>query len=408
MASLSNRLILCGISHKTSTLEERAPLGFGHADLAQANAEFSDIPEVIESCIISTCNRVEFYLLTDKHTDPFELVSLFYKKHKNIDLSPLNNNFQIKRDKHVVSHLLKVVGGLESMVLGESQVHGQVKEAYSSACAVKATGKVIHRLFHQAFRVGKQIRSDTVMGKGACSVSSASIDLIKSKNGNLKDPTVLFIGINQMISLAASNLSRKHHGEFLFANRTKEKAIQLAKKYGAKGFGLDELPRLLQKADILISCTGSEQPIVSASMIEVLKKEIPDKKLVMMDMAIPRDIEYQKETFTNIYLFDLEDVRHHAACQQQKREAAIPQAEEIVERRLEEFMYWFDNVRHERLSASVEESFEQLREKELAEVINKLSPDLQNELNEATRSLVQKLVRVTARTCSKCSTSEKE
>ncbi len=408
MASLSNRLVMCGISHKTSSFEERAPLGFGHDDLAQANAEFSDIPEVVESCIISTCNRVEFYFLADKIAEPFELVTSFYKTFKNIDLSPIEKCFQIKRDKHAVSHLLKVVGGLDSMILGENQVQGQVKEAYSSACAVKATGKVIHRLFHQAFRVGKQIRSDTEMGKGACSVSSASIDLIKSKIDVRNNPTVLFIGVNQMINLAASNLSRKNHGEFLFANRTKEKAVQFAEKYGSKGYGLDGLPELLKKADLLISCTGSEQPIVTAFMIEGLVKKVPDKKLLLMDMAIPRDIEYQKDTYTNIHFFDLEDVRHHAAQQQEKREAAIPQAEEMVERRLEEFMYWFNHVRHERLSASVEQSFEQLREKELAEVINKLSPDLQKELTGATRRLVQKLVRVTARTCSKCSTSEKE
>ena len=407
MAALSNRLIMCGISHKTSTLEERAPFGFGHDDLAKANAVFSDFPEVIESCIVSTCNRVEFYFMTDINADPLELLSSFYKKNKNIDLSPYINNFQIKRDKHAVSHLLKVAGGLDSMILGENQILGQIREAYSSSCAVKAAGKVIHRLFHQAFRVGKQIRTDTEMGKGACSVSSASIDLIMSKNNGLKDPTVLFIGVNQMINLAASNLGRDIHGEFLFANRTKEKAVQFAEKFGAKGFGLDELPQLLVKADLLISCTGSDNPIISALMIKNLVKEIPNKKLIMMDMAIPRDIEYQKDSFANLQYFDLEDVRYYVAEQQVKREAAIPEAEEIIERRLDEFMYWFDHVRHERLSASVEESFEQLREKELSGIINKLSPELQNELNESTRSLVKKLVRVTARTCSKCST-EKE
>jgi len=408
MASLSNRLIMCGISHKTSTLEERAPLGFGHDDLAEANAVFSDFPEIAESCVISTCNRVEFYFLADRNTEPLELVSTFYKNYKSLDISSLSNNFQVKRDKHAASHLLKVAGGLDSMILGENQVLGQVREGYSSSCAVKAAGKVIHRLFHQAFRVGKQIRTDTEMGKGACSVSSASIDLIHSRNNGLKDPTVLFVGINQMIYMAACNLRHDHHGELLFANRTRDKAVRFAKQFGSEGFGLDELPQLMQKADLLISCTGSKEPIVSASMIENLVKEIPDKNLTMMDMAIPCDIEYKKGTYPNIHAFDLEDVRHHVVQQQEIRQAAIPQAEEIADRRLTEFMYWFNHVRHERLSASVEQSFEQLREKELAGILNKLSPELQNELTESTRNLVQKLVRVTARTCSKCSTKEKE
>lgn len=407
MTALSNRLIMCGISHKTSALEERAQLGFGHDDLAKANAVLSDFPEVIESCIISTCNRIEFYFIADRNADPFVLISAFYKKYKNLDMTSLSDNFQIKRDKHAVSHLLKVAGGLESMVLGENQILGQVREAYSSSCAVKAAGKVIHRLFHQAFRVGKQIRTETEMGKGACSVSSASIDLIMSKNNGLKDPTVLFIGVNQMINLAACKLRRDHNGELLFANRTKDKAVRFAKQFGATGFGLEDLLQLLKKADLVISCTGSEDPLISQNMIEDILKDSPDKKMILMDMAVPRDIACQKDSFVNIQYFDLEDVRHHVTRQQVIREAAIPEAEEIVERRLEEFMYWFDHVRQERLSASVEESFEQLREKELSGILNKLSPELQNELTESTRSLVKKLVRVTARTCSKCST-EKE
>ncbi|MBU8932611.1 MAG: glutamyl-tRNA reductase [candidate division Zixibacteria bacterium] len=407
MVSVASRLVVCGISHKSSSIEQREPFGFTHDNLAEANATFSDLPEVIESCIISTCNRVEFYFVAEHNADPFEVVASFYRNNRGIDIDSLQQSFYTKRDRHAADQLFRVTGGLDSMVLGENQIMGQVKEAYGSACAVKATGKVIHRLFHQAFRVGKQIRSGTEMGKGACSISSASVDLIKTRINGLKKPSILFIGVNQMIVLAASNLVRMPHSRFVFANRTSEKAVTLADRYDGVGCGLENLSELLENADLVVSCTGSEEPIITAAIVDQFVDTHPGKKLIIMDMAIPRDVECEKGRYPHIDILDLEDVKDHVGRQQKMREAAIPQAETIVEERLNEFIYWFNHVRHERLSATVEESFEQLREQALTTVVDKLSPELQLELTEATRSLVRKLVRVTARTCSKCSDSEK-
>ncbi len=406
MLSGTWQLIVCGISHKTSTIEEREPLGFCREELAAANAALYEFPEIIESCIVSTCNRTEFYFVADKSETPMDIIVSFYQQVKGLDINLLRDKFYMRRNRHAASHLFRVAGGLDSMVLGENQILGQVKEAYSSACAIKTAGKVIHRLFHQAFRVGKQIRSDTEMGKGACSVSSASMELLTSKVNGLQNPTVLFIGVNQMITLAASNLSRSHPGRFLFANRTKEKAEQLALRYGSEGYGLDALPSLLGKADIVITCTGSETPLITASMMHTALKEQNKKKQLIMDMAMPRDVEFDSNQFPTVSVFNLEDVQRYVQAQQRKREAAIPQAEEIVERRLDEFMYWFDHVRHEILSDSIIESFDSLRKQELEGIMSKLSPELQDELDTATTKLVDTLIRVTARTCSKCKKTE--
>ncbi|MBU2652516.1 MAG: glutamyl-tRNA reductase, partial [Bacteroidetes bacterium] len=237
MAAGGWRIFVCGTNHTFTTVEEREPLGFGREELATVDAAFAELPEVAESVIISTCNRTEFYFVASRRTDPFAVVSKFFRVYRELDISPLDSKFYRSYDREAAEHLFRVVGGLDSMVLGENQVFGQVKDAYSAACSVKAAGKVIHRLFHQAFRVGKQIRTDTEMGKGACSVSSAAMELLRARQGELSEPSVLFVGVNQMISLAAANLGREAHGRFYFANRTPEKAEVLALRYDGLGCG---------------------------------------------------------------------------------------------------------------------------------------------------------------------------
>jgi glutamyl-tRNA reductase len=194
-------LIVCGINHGNSTSEDRGPLQIGNDDIARAHSVFSSLPGIMESTILSTCNRIEFYFIKDNESEPFEILRSLLK---NLDVTPLRDKFYIKKGKHVAEHLFKVSAGMDSMVLGENQILGQVKAGYSSACSVKAAGKIIHRMFHQAFRAGKQVRADTEMGKGACSVSTAAVGLAKSKIGKSDRPDILFIGV---ITAALSSLT---------------------------------------------------------------------------------------------------------------------------------------------------------------------------------------------------------
>ena len=161
-------LVVCGVNHHETSVERREPLQLGREDIASAHAQFSRMAGVKEATIVATCNRIEFYAVTDKTIDVFDLVARFYSRFRQFDLSAMRDDFYIRKNKHAVVHLFRVAAGIDSMVLGENQILGQLKEAYSSACAVKAAGKVLHRLFHQAFRVGKQVRTNTELGKGAC------------------------------------------------------------------------------------------------------------------------------------------------------------------------------------------------------------------------------------------------
>lgn len=344
MESDNWRLVICGLTHKSSSLEQRESLQLGTEELPGANAMFSGLSGVLESAILSTCNRIEFYFVTRRQIEPFDVVSRFYWKFKGLDVAPHRDLFDTKTGRDAADQLFRIAAGIDSMVIGESQILGQVKDAYSSACAAKSAGKVIHRLFHHSFRVGKRVRSETDIGKGACSVSSAVTEMLEDKLKAVGRPTVLFVGVSQMIRLAAKRLSRMSSCSFVFANRTLKKAQQLAAGFGAEGFGLDALTDLLTRADIVISCTSSDQPIIDQNTMTDVMDRRPTSRLLLVDMAIPRDIDVPKDWHPLVDVYDLEDVKRFVSDRQQQRQSAVPEAEEIIGRRLDEFDYWYQHV----------------------------------------------------------------
>lgn len=391
------RLVVCGTSHKASSLEEREPLQLGTEDIAKANALFAGQPEIMESAIVSTCNRVEFYFVTARDREPLDTVASFYHEFKGLDITPFSRLMYTKKGRHAADHLFRVAAGIDSMVVGENQILGQVKDAYSSACAVKAAGKIIHRLFHQAFRVGKRVRTDTGVGKGACSVSTAAVEMLEDVLEPHKNPTLLFVGVNQMIRLAAKRLGQTGEARLLFANRTAEKAVEFASGFGADGFGLDRLPELIARADVIITCTSSPDPIITRPVMADALNHRREGRLVIVDMAVPRDVDVPKDWNSSVEVKDLEDIKRFVDARQHQRELAIPQAEEIIERRLDEFDYWYGHVLHEPIYNGRANVIDTIREEELAPILKKLPSELHNELNQAARRIIDRVVKVAKR-----------
>lgn len=389
------QLVVCGINHKTSKLEEREPLQIGHEELAEADVYMSDLPGIRETVILSTCNRIEFYFVVSKDSVPCQIVSDFYIKFKKRDITGLRDNFYYYTDLDAAEHLFRVTAGIDSMVIGENQIVGQVRDAYRTACTVKSAGKIIHRLFHQTFRIGKQVRSDTELGKGACSVSSATVDMLKSRMTDIENPTVLFVGINRMIGLAASGLHRRGNDHFLFANRTREKAVDFAVKYKATGHALDEIPELIREADIVVSCTSSETPLINDITL-AYRNGSATRPLIIADMAIPRDVEL-KEDHPGVTVYDLEDVREHVKNSQEQRVKAIPQAETLIKERLEQFKYWYEHIQHEPAMNGLGETFEQVRRQELGKALDALDDEARETVDRASRRLVEKLLHMKLR-----------
>ncbi|MCK5126203.1 MAG: glutamyl-tRNA reductase [candidate division Zixibacteria bacterium] len=399
------RLLLCGINHTTASLEQREPLQLSRDELAPANAAIFKQNGLKEAIVVSTCNRIEFYLIAELHREAFEIVAEFYQNSKQIDILPLKEQFYIKKDKHVVDHLFRVTSGIDSMVLGENQIMGQGKEAYSASCAAKSAGKIIHRLFHQAFRIGKQVRTNTELGKGACSVASATIDLLRTKIKAIENPTILFIGLNKMITLAVSRLNRYGYNNFIFANRTREKAVEFGQQYHVDGFGLDNLADLLSQADVVVSCTGADEAIIDDNLISKALSLNENKQLLIADMAVPRDVDI-KQDYPGLEIYDLEAVQEFVKEKQAKRRDAIPQAERIIEYKLEQFVYWYDSVRHEPAYNDLGEAYERTREHEMKKIMPMLDEDSRELVDRATKRLINKLLHIKNRSQSKAEQTE--
>jgi glutamyl-tRNA reductase len=390
-------LLVCGINHDNSTSDERGPLQIGNDDIARAHSVFSALPGIMESTILSTCNRIEFYFIKDNEIEPFEILQSFYMKLKDLNISPLRDKFYIKKGKHVAEHLFKVSAGMDSMVLGENEI-------YSSACSVKAAGKIIHRMFHQAFRAGKQVRADTEMGKGACSVSTAAAGLVKSKIGKSDRPDILFIGINKMISLAAESFARSHHGRFVFANRTLSNIDEIARRYDAEAHSLEKLPELLADVDIVFTSTASAAPIITKEIIEkaiqLNEKRFKQsaRKLLIVDIAVPGDVEIDNAYNPMIDIFRIEDVEDHIKDLQNRQQLAIPQAEAIIEKLRGEFAYWYNHIRFEPIYNGLGKTFEEIRRQEMDKVLEMLPDDLRGRVKKASDSLTNRLLHLKART----------
>jgi len=405
MKSGNWHLVVCGATHETSSVKEREPIQLRKEEAVAANAVLGGLDAVMESAVVATCNRIEFYFVTDRETDPLDVVSAFYRRFKALDVEPHRGLFQVRTGTRAAEHLFRVAAGVDSVVIGENQILGQIKGAYSSACAVKSAGKVIHRLFHQAFRVGKRVRSDTGIGRGACSVSTAAVEMILDAVQALEEPAILFVGINQMIELAARRLARVDGARLAFANRTAAKAREFAKGLGsveAKGFGLEALPELLAGVDVVISCTSSPVPVITRGTMEeaAVRRGSAGRAgrvLLIVDLAIPRDVEPNAavdgagtEAMT---VHDMEDIKRFVSDRQQQRRSEIPQAEEIIDRKLDEFDYWYGHIQHEPHYNGNGRSMEAIREEELAPIIEQLSPQLQRQLTSATRRLVKRVAK---------------
>ena len=388
------QVISLGVNHTTTTVEQRRSLQIAPRHLAEFQTRLFQSPGIMESAILATCNRVEFYLVTSDKAKPGTLISQLYQDLGQQFDAELLSHFYVLREEQAVEHLFRVAAGIDSMVIGENQIFGQLKDAFSSACQLKTVGRILQRAFHQAFRVGKQIRNETAMGQGVCSVSSAAIDLLRDRMSQFDRPDVLFVGAGRMISLAASRAATLPVGRLHFANRTQDRAEALAQAYGYEGHDLGDLPDLLNTADVVISCTGAHEVVITSAMLDRASRLRSGRPLLLIDLAMPPDIEHQPGRYDAISVCNLDDIKDFVGRNQEKREAEIPKAELLVAQRLAEFMYWYSHVHLEADRVQLNQALENIRQQELERVLAKLPLELRTELTDASRNLVEKVLQV--------------
>lgn len=386
-------LLALGINHKTAPVDLREKVSFSPDSLPRALKDLTERPRVSEAAIVSTCNRTEIVCTVEDDTAANSVVDWFHHFHQ-IPREQLEPYVYAHPDQFAVRHLLRVACGLDSMILGEPQILGQIKSAYLTAVDAGTVGTLLGRLFQHTFAVAKQVRTDTAIGSSPVSVAFAAVSLAKQFFAKLSDHTVLLIGAGETIELAARHLRENGIGQMIIANRTVEKAHVLAQEFGAYGIGLSELASHLPEADLVIASTASQLPILGKGAIERAIKARKRKPVLMIDIAVPRDIEPEAGELEDVYLYTVDDLHDIIAEGLRSRQEAALQAEEMIDAQVQQFMGWLRSLDAVAMIRAYREQAESIRDAELEKARRMISRGVSAEeaLLQLARALTNKLI----------------
>ncbi len=380
-----------GVNHKSAPLEIRERLAVAEGQVPIMLQELTSFPGVNEALILSTCNRLEVYC-TQEQPDP-ELPSRWLNDCHNLSADEIKPYLYHYTVEEAVRHVMRVACGLDSMVLGEPQILGQLKSAYNDAEKAGTTGKLLGRLLQHAFSVAKQVRTDTAIGSSPVSVAFAAVRLAQQIFGALENQTALLIGAGDTIELAARHMHEKKLKRMIIANRTLENAQHLASDFGAYAIALGDLPLHLAEADIVISSTASQLPILGKGAVEQALKARKRKPMFMVDIAVPRDIEPEIGQLDDVYLYTVDDLDSVIEENLSSRRAAAEQAEEIIDTEVNHFLDWMKSLNAVPTIRALRKHFEytssDLREKALKQLAN--GDDPQQVIDALTHTLINTL-----------------
>ncbi|MBI3899698.1 MAG: glutamyl-tRNA reductase [Gammaproteobacteria bacterium] len=383
-------LFTLGINHNTAPIAIRERAAFTPEQLAEALHDVMDRGIVGEATILSTCNRTEVYCGADStNDDPIIEWLCRYHQLPHTDLRPYLYTYP---DQAAVKHAFRVAAGLDSMVLGEPQILGQMKDAFAAAHKAGATGKILNRLFQQTFAVAKQVRTDTAIGASPVSVASATVQLAKRIFKNLAEQTVLLIGAGDTIELCARHLKEHAIGHMIVANRTVERARLIADSMGAEAISLIEMPARLADADIVISSTASQLPILGKGAVESALKMRKHRPMFLVDLAVPRDIEPETAELADVYLYTVDDLKDQVQENMQSRSEAALEAEKIIDTKVVDFMTWVNSLNAVPTIRALRDSAAAIRDTELRRAKQRLArgEDPNKVLEQLARALTNK------------------
>jgi glutamyl-tRNA reductase len=383
-------LFALGLNHQTAPLEVRERVAFAAQSLEGALAELVRGRGAQEAAILSTCNRTELYLSAGEPARAAEWLA-HYHRFKPGELSPYL--YTLPRDQ-AVRHAFRVAAGLDSMVLGEPQILGQLKDAVRSAEAAGTLGTVLNKLFQRSFAVAKEVRSTTQVGASSVSMAAAAVKLAARIFPSLAEQKVLFIGAGEMIELCATHFAAQAPERITVANRTLERAQALAHRFNARAIELRELATHLEEHDIVVSCTASSLPILGKGLVERALKARRRRPMFMVDLAVPRDIEQEVGELDDVFLYTVDDLAEIVSANLDSRRAAVEQAEAIIETQVGQFMHWIEVRESVPLIRSLREHGESARRHELERAQRMLArgEDPKEVLEALSRGLTNKLL----------------
>lgn len=388
--------LVVGLNYKTAPVEIREKLSFIESDLPNAMAALQQQKSILENVIVSTCNRTEIYAVVDQlHTGRY-YIKQFLANWFNIPMDQFDAHLFIREEDDAIQHLFKVTAGIDSMVLGETQILGQVKKSFLQGQELGTTGTMYNQLFKQAVTFAKRAHNETAIGENAVSVSYAAVELAKKIFGSLNRKHVAILGAGKMGELAIQNLYGNGVGKVTVINRTFEKAQTLASKFEGDAKSMRELQCTLLEADILISSTGATEYVIDYELMQYVAKLRKGQPLFMVDIAVPRDLDPRISELPNIFLYDIDDLQGIVQANLAEREIAANEITNMIGQEVIQFKEWFATLGVIPVISALRKKANRIQEETMMSIENKM-PDLTERerkiLNKHTKSIINQLLK---------------
>jgi len=337
-------IFLIGLNHNTASVELRECLALSSDEAAASLSRLRDEPTIREVVIFSTCNRVEILIATDNGDASIEAAKRHLSETKRIPVSRFDDALYLYRGDEAVRHLFRVASSLDSMMVGEPQILGQIKSAFLLATRKKTSGVILNRLLHRAFFVAKRVRTETGIGDHAVSISYAAIELGRKIFGSLEGKKALLIGAGEMAELAVEHLIRSRSGDIFVANRTFERGVEMARHYNGQAIRFEEIADYLKVVDIIISSTGSPDFVITREPVKAMMKSRKNRPLFFIDIAVPRDIDPKINRLPNVYVYDIDDLKSVIDENIEDRRREALKGERIVDEAVIRFRQWHESL----------------------------------------------------------------
>ncbi len=388
-------IIVVGLSHKTASVDIREKLAFAPTNMERPLSALRELPDITEAIIVSTCNRVEIYATTHDIAGGLARIKRFLADYHKLPLDTLETYLYSHHGEEAIRHVFRVASSLDSMVVGEPQILGQIKTSYGYAAEFKSSGIILNRFLHKAFSVAKRVRTETKIASSAVSVAFAAVELSKKIFDELSDKTVMLIGAGEMCELAAKHFLNNGVRGVMVTNRTFERAERLAEEFGGSAVKFDDLFDYLHKADIILSSTGAPHFIIGPKDVEEVMRRRKQKPMFFIDIAVPRDIDPKVNDVENVYLYTVDDLQEVVAVNLQQRAEEAIKAEAIVDQEIGQFFKWLSSLEVTPTIVALRAKFDEVRRIELEKTLanwKDVPPDAQKRLEALTNAIMNKLL----------------
>ena len=388
-------IIVVGLSHKTAPVDVREKLSFPEAVVADALGKLTGYEGIREGLILSTCNRVEIYASAADTTAGVEQIKRFISDFHGLSRASLEQSLYIHTDEAAVRHTFRVASSLDSMVVGEPQILGQLKDSFETALQDKTTSTLMNKLLKKAISVAKRVRTETRIAESAVSISFAAVELARKIFGDLDGKTVMLLGAGEMAELAARHLMNNGVKTLLVANRTFERAVDLAKEFNGSAVRFEDFPTEMVMADILICSTGASRYVVKHDDVHRVVRERRHRPMFMIDISVPRNIDPDCGKVDNVYLYDIDDLQGVVDQNVQGRQKEAEKAEEIIRQEVETFRQWERGLDAVPTIVDLREKVEEIRKRELEKTLcqlNGIADGHKQAIDALTQSIVNKIM----------------